>query len=590
MRQHILHTHHLSVAQSKYTAAQQSDKEPSLASMRRFVEDLRIQKSKVQDLAGMIDSVVAVPLSHWQPEALALQVAIIDAALFAKVRPREDLVQHGDHHGAVPACIDFERYLSRVMVNAVVSSGERGGAPPQQNIAFAVTTAYLLLYVYRDLNGVSAILSALSSPEITRLHRVWEVVPSRTKDLLSSIKSVFASGSGLDHVALLAELLRHHHRGGGVMSVIPNLGPIVSEIEDINSAYMAGVQGDAVSKGAVLSDIGARALEEVLITVQLCQGVGRPEALDLERVAAQSQGGGHLDNTSTTDSSMPKAPDDLNALGVGDLALEHWLLTRVYWSRRDLWWKSGECEPLRVGEVYPYKDELPVTTTGAAGRGTGGVAGRSTGASGSVSTTFVSQATSSDGAPLTENASVNAGAPAVEDSDVAAVATAPSSDSDLLSFPSIPTNVPNDSDSDSDSDAGNEHEHVPDPGNGQGTPPSEEAGNGGANTGISSLAVPQDQAKESSLPSPLAPLEQNEAGSGAESDGLVSDLDCDDYLDEDASGPAGEPSVSANTSGSQTPLARDLAIDQGSGTEGSGTEGGGTGDGGDGDEGNSGQL
>ncbi|KAJ3023679.1 hypothetical protein HKX48_001903 [Thoreauomyces humboldtii] len=150
---------------------------------------------------------------------------------------------------------------------------------------------------------------------------------------------------GREHLELIAQILQYHYSGGGVLSVVLFLGPFVTDVEDLHNAYSAGMDGD---KGeAMLSEIGARSLEEVLSLIELCQGVGKPDpSLGKAGKAAASRTGraGHPEK---------EGPNDLTSLGVGNRTLGHWLLTRVYWSRVELWSRSGECEPFSRDESTP---------------------------------------------------------------------------------------------------------------------------------------------------------------------------------------------------------------------------------------------
>ncbi|KAJ3044132.1 hypothetical protein HDV00_003236 [Rhizophlyctis rosea] len=363
-RQLIKHSYQLTIAEQKYLAAQHSMPEPSLPVMRRLVEDLRMERSRVEDLTAKAQSVATKPIYEWEPESLALQIACLDANLFMKVRPRDDLIHHEDSEN-LHACLDFRRFLERITIDAILSNPSYAHC----TVSVVVSTAYILLYAYRDLNGLAALLGALSTPHFTRLRKIWESIPPKTKDVLRHLESIFGLGSGQDHIQLVRDLLRFHYKGGGVLGVIPYLQPMVDEIKDINSAYQAGFQGAGIHGGkqtAVLSDIGVRAQEEVVALVELCQGVGRRDAqVHLETTSDQSSGTKKADKLSGTPSfekATPTSPEDLGTLGDGDVSVGHWILTRVYWSQRELWAKSCELEPVKSGEAFQFEHE-EVTTS-----------------------------------------------------------------------------------------------------------------------------------------------------------------------------------------------------------------------------------
>ncbi|TPX65866.1 hypothetical protein SpCBS45565_g04903 [Spizellomyces sp. 'palustris'] len=358
--QHALHAYQLSVAERRYAAATSAKDQPALSTMRRLVEDVRIQRAKVQELQKLADSVATPPLISWKAEAVALQIAIIDVSLFSKVRVRDDLWHRGSEIGLNGrACVHFNKYLERIAIDAILSSkpiGSTHDGPSARadTIAFLVSVAHTLFYHYRDINGMSAILQALESPEIRRLRRTWDTIHAKTKEAIRTLQSAIGAGTGNDHLDLVAQVLEHHYCGGGVLVAIPYLEPFIHDMEDLRNAYSAGVSGS--TGGAMMSDIGARALEEIFSTIELCQGVGRPDP-GLGKVGRVAAGAASRSRDSKTGNGLP---EDLSSLGMGNQGLAHWLLTRVYWSRVELWGKSGDSERFRRDEQIPdaYKEVI----------------------------------------------------------------------------------------------------------------------------------------------------------------------------------------------------------------------------------------
>ncbi|KAI8915476.1 hypothetical protein DFJ77DRAFT_370352 [Powellomyces hirtus] len=344
------HAHELRKAEARYEAAQNGPTTPDLGKLRRLLEDVRIERSKVQELQELTELVAAVPLSKWRPEDLARQIAIVDASLFAKVNVRQDLGRRASQIGeSVKACLDFHLYLERIFIHAILdgalgTSEEDSGAARAFILALLVSVAHLIFYQYRDVNGLCAILRAFSSPEVRRLQKTWDTLPAKSRETLRDLEAAVGNNTGRDHLELIAQILQYHYAGGGVLVAIPYLEPFILDIEDLHNAYSAGMKGD--NGEVMLSAIGTRSLEEVLSTIALCQGVGRPDpGLGKAGKAAASH---HISHESSE-----KVPDDLCSLGVGNRGLGHWLVTRVYWSRMELWGRSTECEELRRGETLP---------------------------------------------------------------------------------------------------------------------------------------------------------------------------------------------------------------------------------------------
>ncbi|KNC96231.1 uncharacterized protein SPPG_08385 [Spizellomyces punctatus DAOM BR117] len=363
--QHALHAYQLSVAERRYAAATSAEDQPALSTMRRLVEDVRIQRAKVQELQKLADSVATPPMISWKAEAVALQIAIIDVSLFSKIRVRDDLWHRESEIGLNGrACVDFNKYLERIAIDAILSSKPTGATHDgptarADTIAFLVSVAHTLFYHYRDINGMCAILQALESPEIRRLRRTWDAIHAKTKEALRNLQSAIGAGTGNDHLDLVAQVLEHHYCGGGVLVAIPYLEPFIHDMQDLRNAYSAGVSGSTGE--AMMSDIGARALEEIFSIIELCQGVGRPDP-GLGKVGRAAAGAASRSRENKAGNGLP---EDLSSLGTGNQGLAHWLLTRVYWSRVELWGKSGDNERFRRDEQIPdaYKEVIAAEDT-----------------------------------------------------------------------------------------------------------------------------------------------------------------------------------------------------------------------------------
>ncbi|KAJ3160693.1 hypothetical protein HDU86_000452 [Geranomyces michiganensis] len=348
------HGHEFQKAHARYQAGQNGPASSDLGKLRRLLEDVRIQRAKVEELQALTESVATTPITKWRTDELARQIAIVDAALFAKVDVRRDMGRRASQLGAAAkACMDFHLYLERIFIHAILSyspsaHADDSAAARAHVVETLVTLAHALFYQFRDLNGLCAILRAFASPEIQRLSKTWAALHPKTKDMLRDLRGAVGGNTGREHLELVAQILEHHYSGGGVLVVVPYLEPFVLDVEDLHNAYSAGMDGD---KGeAMLSEIGARSLDEVLSTLALCQGVGRPDpSLGKAGKAAASRSAARQ---GTVSHGAP-VPDDLSALGIDNRGLAHWLLTRVYWSRGELWAMSMECEPAMRAEDLP---------------------------------------------------------------------------------------------------------------------------------------------------------------------------------------------------------------------------------------------
>ncbi|KAI8803482.1 hypothetical protein BJ742DRAFT_828492 [Cladochytrium replicatum] len=381
-RQLFSHVNQLKVAQSRLAKVQAESKDSvSLTALRRLVEDVRIQRTKCDDISLKMEQIAAVPLAYWRPEEIAQEVTRIDVEIFSRISPRLDLPIHQSSPN-VKACLDFHEFLERIVITSVLRAQphEQGSQPLPPNaphlarahaIHHAVSIAFTFLYIYRNLNGLCAVLKALNSPEIQRLKKTWELVGYETTNMLRHLLQVAPVSFDMstlahEHKVLVSDLLQAHYRGGGLITIVPWLEPCVAEVDDIKHAYVVAGEAYSGSNEVVLSDIGTRLLEQIIAQVELCQGAGTSELTPA--IFESSSGSTSGKGRKTTGAggppawSHPVAPpsDDLRSIGIADNALQHYILTRVFFPRQFLWKESARLERLEKGEINPYPEEPQV--------------------------------------------------------------------------------------------------------------------------------------------------------------------------------------------------------------------------------------
>ncbi|KAJ3102346.1 hypothetical protein HDU97_000627 [Phlyctochytrium planicorne] len=350
----------------------------TLSKLRRLLEDVRIAETRVNSLKQAMEvGITGDPFSHvsstptsiegatggaplsftsrgwtvWSSEGIARQIAATNARLFLRVpllnpamlnvdawdRCTASLSVDGAYlYGTIRPCLDFARYLERVVVGSVLSATQPthyvSGRPASiysntnansaptlsesavkapvaaparaQTIQAIVAVAYILIHTYHDLNGAVALLRGLLDPRILRLRKTWELVTVTCKDVLKRLEEMlfgkcfeaWSPAASLAHVAaldeastevigLVAELLDHHYVGGGVTVLVPYLEPFIKEIEDLKKSYTVARDGAAMAAtpgavgvpsmpATVLSDVGQRAVEDVFSILKRCRGYG----------------------------------------------------------------------------------------------------------------------------------------------------------------------------------------------------------------------------------------------------------------------------------------------------------------------------
>lgn len=177
-----------------------------------------------------------------------------------------------------------------------------------------IQITFILFHVYRNLNAVNAGMKALTCPQVSRSRKgvdgrcmgiykhLLQIVPATevpSKTHVDQTKGLLADGAG--------------------MSVIPFLGSFVEEVGMVYKNYVSGYEGGV----PLLSDIGIKYLTDMKLVIDACQGkVKYPDVKPIK-----------YDIKSLWGDTLPSIPTDLSGLNGFDEVVDHWLLTRIFWSR-----------------------------------------------------------------------------------------------------------------------------------------------------------------------------------------------------------------------------------------------------------------
>ncbi|KAI8821209.1 hypothetical protein BJ741DRAFT_118053 [Chytriomyces cf. hyalinus JEL632] len=418
-----------------------------LRRIRRANEDSAIALHDAQTHANLLRFVEMRTWLDWSHSNIALSIARVDVALFSQVADVKSSIASA-HLGSAsnPVCklLHFQYFLRNSVVTSILSlqlklrsppTSPNAAIPPPSNAELAsmkykamarmvenmTAVVFLLFYVYRDLNATAAILQGLSDPRLARLDTMWNLVAPKCLQSLENLKDMTGFGmptpsspssaistSASESISLVVELLQHHYRGDLCITVIPNMTPFIQELDHLKREYTIDDTYSSSTTLPILSDVGTKALQELLHVVSLCRGLPIAEAVDsildgpfsapnnppphvappnllstispkfLQPTSQLAIGAASNLKYGTPDigpgvTPMPwdAAPtglilDDLCGLPLGDLKCLHWVLTRTNLSELELWDASfailaklkgevGFVEPARIIPVASVK-------------------------------------------------------------------------------------------------------------------------------------------------------------------------------------------------------------------------------------------
>ncbi|KAI8845108.1 hypothetical protein BJ741DRAFT_138588 [Chytriomyces cf. hyalinus JEL632] len=403
-----------------------------LKRIRRANEDAAIALHDAQTHANLLRFVEMRTWLDWSHSNIALSIVRVDVALFSQVADVKSSIASAHLDSASnPVCklLHFQSYLQNSVVTSILSlqlklrsppTSPNAAIPPPSNAELAsmkykamarmvetmTAVAFLLFYVYRDLNAMAAILQGLSDPRLARLETMWKFVSPKCLQSLENLKDMTGFGmqppsspssatstSASESISLVVELLQHHFRGDACITVIPNMTPFIQELDHLKREYTIDDTFSSSTTLPILSDVGTKASKELFHVVSLCRGLPITEAVDsildgpfsapnnppphaappnllstispkfLQPTSQLAIGAANNLKYGTPDigpgvTPMPwdVAPaglflDDLCGLPLGDLKCLHWVLTRTNLSELELWDASFAILAKLKGEV-----------------------------------------------------------------------------------------------------------------------------------------------------------------------------------------------------------------------------------------------
>lgn len=366
----------LAQAKEKLSEAKQANPPVPVGTLRRLIEDTRVERSRLDTVVRQIQSVQGATAFKWDPDTIARQIAAINCQLYSNVAlERNWLCQLDVKQSNLVPVLDFHRYLthsfahqliywSELLQNGASAAAVEPAVHPKDNlITHLVRVAYLLAHGYRDFSGFAAVMRALMLPEVRRLRKLWQNCSSRTRELYKELSHIMSPADNHQayHDLLRKKLETFHSKIQSPATIaVPWIQPHLASVRSIVTAYTAGDQDPDSVKATgeiILSAPGARKLSLLIATLELCQRNATDESADLiEELAQNSKASSkrmsailkpiQLEGLRSSVSPLL----DLGRLLPGEPVAQHWLLSRVYLTKAQLIEESTLVEPLAPGE------------------------------------------------------------------------------------------------------------------------------------------------------------------------------------------------------------------------------------------------
>ncbi|GAN09993.1 hypothetical protein MAM1_0311c09526 [Mucor ambiguus] len=344
------------------TAKSLSEQQDNANIKSSLEKSLNKEREKLDRLTKSMQSIQSSCLLDFNIYDIAKEIAYINCSLFRLVTLDPTWLCNFDKQSNMVPLLDFHRYLSHSFAHQVVY-----GDPKKKSVIQLIHLAYILLHVYRDFSGCTAILTSLHMPEVRRLESMWASCPARLMQVYQDLVVMLLPDNNYE--AYHHQLWLHTHRfldmipSKSQMIAVPFMHAHLAIIQNLVQTH-ASVQA---APDVVLSSAGQPLLASTVQLLEFCQQFNKMDPADLEQYAVVTNKRASIQSSSssnkrasTSNSKAIKLSSsaclDLDILR-SDANVYHWIVSRAYLTRSQLYAESLHVEPLAVGEIELEPEE-----------------------------------------------------------------------------------------------------------------------------------------------------------------------------------------------------------------------------------------
>lgn len=349
------------LAQTTQSLSQQQDNANIKSSLEKC---LHKERDKLDRLTKSMQAIQSCCLLDFNIYDIAKEIAYINCSLFRMVTLDPAWLCNFDKQSNTVPLLDFHRYLSHSLAHQVIY-----GDPKKKSVVQLIHLAYILLHVYRDFSGCTAVLTSLHMPEVRRLESMWAPCPAKLLQVYQELVAMLLPDNNYE--AYHHQLWMHTQRfldmapSKSQMIAVPFMHAHLAIIQNLVQTH-ASVQAAA---DVVLSSAGQPLLASTVQLLEFCQQFSKMDPSDLEQYAVVKNKRASIQSSSSSSkrasiiTSSNKAIKlsalpclDLDTLR-SDANVYHWIVSRAYLTRSQLHAESLHVEPLAVGEIELESEE-----------------------------------------------------------------------------------------------------------------------------------------------------------------------------------------------------------------------------------------
>jgi hypothetical protein len=338
---------------AQITQSLSEDNTPEVAAL--LEKNLVKEREKLDQLTKDMQTIQSSFLSAFNIYDIAKEIAHINCSLFRMVTLDKKWLCNFDKQSNMIPLLDFHRYISHSFAHQVIVGDS------SDTVSLLVQLAYILLHVYRDFSGCTAILTSLEMPQVQRQQSKWSSCPAKYIIVYKELVSMLSPQNNYE--AYHHQLWLHTAR---FLNVTPSKSQMIA-VPFMHAHLLIIrnlVQTHSLSEpeaDVVLSEAGQKTMTSVVHLLHFFQQYLKIDPIELEKYATlprrlQSNRRYSITKLNTTLKLSTPVCLDLDQLR-SNWNVYHWLVSRAYLSRSQLHRESLYVEPQAIGEVIIEAEE-----------------------------------------------------------------------------------------------------------------------------------------------------------------------------------------------------------------------------------------
>lgn len=226
-------------ADLKYQA-ELSKTPPDLKQMRETLQDVEVEKMRIEKVLGQIDTLNKVKLHDWEPTFFVKHVAYLSKSLYSQINVGSEVLIPSLDRISKPLMrfFAFQEYLHAILVECCSVKDHLS-----QTADFMVNSAYALVFYEHDIASASTFLEVLADLSFSKF------VSMKAKPLLIKLIDLFGENTLDIHVEIAQDMVASHPVSSPMTCIVPNLEKLVKSAMD---TYATTPIGDIEAKNIEL--------------------------------------------------------------------------------------------------------------------------------------------------------------------------------------------------------------------------------------------------------------------------------------------------------------------------------------------------